>query len=178
MREVDRLAMPDRRRFLARSQTLALALAAVPLVSAEAFAEGLPALSPATGATLVRLARDIFPHDRLSDDAYRGAITLLAEQIAAQEGRRSLLETGVAALDKAAITQTGRRYAAISEEQPRLGVLRSIQRTDFFAAVRSGLVTALYNQQPIWDAFHYEGSSAEKGGYLHRGFNDIDWLPV
>ena len=26
-------------------------------------------------------------------------------------------------------------------------------------------------------ALGYEGSSFEQGGYLHRGFNDLDWLP-
>jgi hypothetical protein len=25
--------------------------------------------------------------------------------------------------------------------------------------------------------FGYEGASADKGGYIDRGFNDIDWLP-
>jgi hypothetical protein len=39
-------------------------------------------------------------------------------------------------------------------------------------------VTALYNQQELWTKLGYEGSSAEKGGYLHRGFNDLDWLPA
>ena len=41
-----------------------------------------------------------------------------------------------------------------------------------------GLVVSLYNQTEIWPKFGYEGSSAEHGGYLHRGFNDIDWLPT
>ena len=28
-----------------------------------------------------------------------------------------------------------------------------------------------------WPRFGYEGSSAEHGGYINRGFADIDWLP-
>ena len=33
------------------------------------------------------------------------------------------------------------------------------------------------NQKALWPKFGYEGSSFEHGGYLHRGFNDLDWLP-
>jgi len=38
------------------------------------------------------------------------------------------------------------------------------------------MITALYNQKDVWTKLGYEGSSAEFGGYLHRGFDDIDWL--
>jgi hypothetical protein len=40
------------------------------------------------------------------------------------------------------------------------------------------MITALYNQPDLWAKLGYEGSSAEHGGYIHRGFNDIDWLPA
>jgi hypothetical protein len=36
---------------------------------------------------------------------------------------------------------------------------------------------SLYNQKEVWPKFGYEGSSAEHGGYIKRGFADIDWLP-
>jgi len=38
-------------------------------------------------------------------------------------------------------------------------------------------VVSLYNQHDVWTKLGYEGPSWEKGGYLERGFNDIDWLP-
>jgi hypothetical protein len=28
----------------------------------------------------------------------------------------------------------------------------------------------------MWKVLGYEGESASKGGYINRGFNDIDWL--
>ena len=40
----------------------------------------------------------------------------------------------------------------------------------------SGTMTPLYNQPELWTKFGYEGPSSAQGGYLHRGFNDIDWL--
>ncbi|HMH74595.1 MAG TPA: gluconate 2-dehydrogenase subunit 3 family protein, partial [Bradyrhizobium sp.] len=54
---------------------------------------------------------------------------------------------------------------------------QGIEQTDFFKKVRSDLVVSLYNQEELWPKFGYEGSSAEHGGYIKRGFNDIDWLP-
>jgi len=29
----------------------------------------------------------------------------------------------------------------------------------------------------VWKHIDYPGSSKEYGGYINRGFNDIDWLP-
>ena len=49
--------------------------------------------------------------------------------------------------------------------------------TAFFQKVRGDLVVSLYNQKEVWPKFGYEGSSAEHGGYIKRGFADIDWLP-
>ena len=34
----------------------------------------------------------------------------------------------------------------------------------------------LYNNPAVWRHFGYEGPSAEFGGYINRGFNDIGWL--
>ena len=48
---------------------------------------------------------------------------------------------------------------------------------DFFKQMRGDLVVSLYNQKELWPKFGYEGSSAEHGGYIKRGFADIDWLP-
>jgi hypothetical protein len=63
-------------------------------------------------------------------------------------------------------------------EADRVVVLRGVEQTPFFKKVRSDLVVSLYNQEAIWPKFGYEGSSADKGGYIHRGFDDIDWLPT
>ena len=49
-----------------------------------------------------------------------------------------------------------------------------------FVAVLVGIalfIVSLYNQKEVWPRFGYEGSSAEHGGYINRGFADIDWLP-
>ena len=49
--------------------------------------------------------------------------------------------------------------------------------TPFFALVHATTVVALYDDHEVWDLLGYEGSSFDKGGYLDRGFDDLDWLP-
>ncbi|TIM17407.1 MAG: gluconate 2-dehydrogenase subunit 3 family protein, partial [Mesorhizobium sp.] len=50
------------------------------------------------------------------------------------------------------------------------------EATPFFQAIRGGLVVSLYNQKEVWPIFGYEGESYSKGGYIARGFDDIEWL--
>ena len=56
-------------------------------------------------------------------------------------------------------------------------VLQGMAADPFFGAVRGHTVVALYNNQNLWPQFGYPGSSYQDGGYIHRGFDDIDWLP-
>ena len=67
-------------------------------------------------------------------------------------------------------------YVEVGWEEDRVALLKQIEATTFFRKLRAGLVTGLYNQKEIWPLFGYEGSSADKGGYIHRGFNDLTWL--
>ncbi|TIP97312.1 MAG: gluconate 2-dehydrogenase subunit 3 family protein, partial [Mesorhizobium sp.] len=67
-------------------------------------------------------------------------------------------------------------YTSLGWEEQRVAALREIEDTPFFQAVRGGLVVGLYNQKEIWPIFGYEGESYSKGGYMARGFDDIEWL--
>ena len=87
-----------------------------------------------------------------------------------------LSDTGVAQLDAAAKKAKGKPYAALDAEDDRVAVLKSIEDGPFFQKVRGEMVVALYNQPGVWKALGYEGPSADQGGYIHRGFDDIDWL--
>ena len=49
--------------------------------------------------------------------------------------------------------------------------------TPFFQTVRATAVVALYDQAEVWELLGYEGPSFDQGGYLERGFDDLDWLP-
>ena len=170
-----------RRAFLAGSASAAAA--AVILVSggailspAEAWGYEVKALAPETMRSLVKMARDVYPHDRLADRFY--AITMKAHDEAAAKdpAARELVEAGIARLDELAKHKHGVPYAEVGWEADRVRLLREIEEGAFFQKVRAGMVTGLYNQPELWPLFGYEGESAAYGGYLERGFNDIEWL--
>ncbi|MEM8648033.1 MAG: hypothetical protein AAGF86_17025, partial [Pseudomonadota bacterium] len=58
----------------------------------------------------------------------------------------------------------------------RVALLKAMESSGFFQKVRGSLVTGIYNNPEVWPIFGYEGPSAEEGGYINRGFDDINWL--
>lgn len=164
----------SRRRFMSLSaQSLALLgasavasqLIPVTLLADEARPEALPELP----AGLLQMGRDIFPHDRLGDLHYAKPLAaLLAKQGA-------LLREGLQALQASARARHGQAFEALAEND-RVALLRAIETGPFFREVRSALMFGIYDNKALFPLFGYEGSSVEKGGYVNRGFNDIDWL--
>jgi hypothetical protein len=167
----------DRRAFLTRSAATAIAKSSGALICvSEAWGLEVKALKPETARTLIVIARDIYPHDRLADKFYAVAVKGYDEKAAKDPATLAELEAGVAALDEAAKGAYGAPYADVGWEAQRTALLRNIENGAFFQGVRSDLVASLYNQKEIWPLFGYEGESASKGGYINRGFNDIQWL--
>lgn len=144
--------------------------------AADAWAVEVKALKPATMATLIQMARDIYPHDRIPDRPYAIAVKGHDEKAAGDPAHRALIEDGVAALDALAAGAGHGSYLGAGWEAERVALLRQIEDGAFFQTVRGGLVVGLYNQKEIWPVFGYEGESYSKGGYLERGFDDIAWL--
>ena len=180
MREVDRRSKYNRRVFLQGAAT------AVPTVAiatsaglgiTDAWADDATTLAPATLKTLVKVARDIYPHDFLGDSYYIIAVKPWDGKAAKDPAVKSLISDGVTQLDKAANDRHKVPYAQMPWESERVVLLQQIEQTPFFQKVRGDLVVSLYNQKELWPKFGYEGSSAEHGGYIKRGFADIDWLP-
>ncbi len=136
-----------------------------------AWALELTALKPETMASLIVMARDIYPHDRVPDSFYAVAVKGYDTPEAA-----AAIEEGIAALDAAAQAAGHASYAAVPWEADRVAILRGIQDTGFFQTIRGGLVTGLYNQKEVWPLFGYEGESYSMGGYIDRGFDDITWI--
>ncbi|MEQ8901691.1 MAG: Twin-arginine translocation pathway signal [Roseovarius sp.] len=129
------------------------------------------ALKPETMATLIQMARDIYPHDHLADEYYAIAVKGYDVPEAAED-----VEAGIAGLNAAAQGKGHADYLSIGWERDRVDILRGIEDSAFFQQVRGGLVTGLYNQKAVWPLFGYEGESYSKGGYINRGFDDITWL--
>ena len=136
-----------------------------------AWAIELTVLKPETMATLVQMARDIYPHDRIPDERY-----VVAVKGYDTPEQAPMIEAGIAALDAAARGRGFDGYLAAGWEDDRVEILRGMEQGEFFQTIRAGLVTGLYNQKEVWPLFGYEGESFSQGGYIDRGFNDIDWL--
>ena len=115
-------------------------------------------LSDQAVQAIVRAARAMYPHDALSDDVYRRVAGKLAEAAAEDSEAASTIDSGVEAMGDG-------------------DDLSAIEGTPFFELVRSTAVVEVYSDQRTWDMLGYEGPSFDKGGYLERGFDDLDWLP-
>lgn len=133
----------------------------------EAWAAKVAHLKPATFATLVQMARDLYPHDKLGDKYYAAAMKAHDTAKSAK-----MIEDGIAGLNSAA----GGSYAGTAVEGDRVAMLKKIESSSFFQTVRGSMITGIYNNPDVWPIFGFEGESFSKGGYIKRGFDDIDWL--
>ena len=156
----------NRRRFLSLSSQSLLALSLSQLIPVNLLAEERQAELP---DGLLRMGRDIFPHDFISDRHYVQPLLDLAEQ------EPALIGGGLDELQRQARKAHGKRFEQLDEAE-RVALLSDIENTPFFKAVRSSLMFGLYDNKALFPLFGYEGSSWEYGGYVNRGFNDLNWL--
>ena len=127
--------------------------------------------SPEFAQELVSIFRTIFPHEDVADEAYEHVVRKLDERAAEDQTLAVLLSDGVDAVNR----ETKGKWRTLSEDAKSEG-LRRIERTPFFKTLRADFITLFYSNPQVWSRFGYEGPSNDKGGYLHRGFNDIDWI--
>lgn len=145
------------------------------LADAQAETPGTAGLHPEEVRTLLKFTRDLFPHDRLDDSFYARAVTPLQQEAAKDVSTRRLLSGGIDQLNRIALASSGKSYMDVSEETARVAIVKKIETGAFFNKVYNDAIVGLYNQPEVWPKFGYEGPSSAKGGYLHRGFSDIDW---
>jgi hypothetical protein len=106
----------------------------------------------------------------LPDDVYARVGEKLAEAAREDPAVARTIAEGSASLNGAA------PFAELSADE-RLDAVTAIEGSDFFELVRSTAVVEVYSDQRTWQLIGYEGPSFEKGGYVTRGFDDLDWLP-
>ena len=120
---------------------------------------------------LVSIFRTMFPHDALPDEFYQHVTRKLDEKAAQDAGLMRLVSEGVDTLND----QTGFAWKSLPSDA-KLQALERLEQTPFFQRLRSDFLVFFYSNPAIWSRFGYEGPSNDQGGYLHRGFNDIDWI--
>jgi hypothetical protein len=164
------------RRFLLKTAMLVTAGLALPVIPGGAAAATAP-LSDTQKATLLRMARDIYPHEGFLDDApYQAVIDAILTESESNPAVADLVSQGLSDLEQRAQAIHNRPYAEIPRPEQREGVLRSIELTDFFQKIKGGLLMGLYNNKSLWPKFGYDGSSWETGGFIDKGFDKIDWF--
>jgi hypothetical protein len=127
-------------------------------------------LSSRTTATIIAAARTMYPHDALPDAVYRRVCDKLAEVASEDAAVAQTIDDGVSALG------SGHAFAELSADE-QFRALTEIEGSEFFELVRSTAVVEVYSDERTWQVCGYEGPSFDKGGYLNRGFDDLDWLP-
>ncbi len=177
--EVKPVRLPlARREFLKGSGVLMGTLVAgstlATLAPSTVWAVELKVLSKDEGDALMKMGRTLYPHARLPDAVY----ALLAKDLdgtAADAATAKMLKEGVAALDKAA---GGAGAFAKANDAKRLAIVKTLESSPFFGAVRGKCITSLYDNDMAYAVFGYPGASWDKGGYITRGFQDLKWLPA
>jgi hypothetical protein len=119
--------------------------------------------------TLTAMIRRMFPHEGFPEGPYARCAAAIHEAAADDPRTKAQLAQGLAEL---AARGFGDLDAAAATEQ-----LKAMSNSSFFAFVRGNVVTTLYNDHEVWQLLGYEVDSFEKGGWIDRGFDDLDWLP-
>jgi hypothetical protein len=162
----------DRRDFLKVTGVLGGWLAAgsplALLAPSRAWALDLTAFTSEQGTALLAAVRTILPHDGLDDAVYAAVVHACDVEAARDASTRELYVKGLASL--------GAGFAAASEDR-RVAMLKGIESTPFFQLLRVKAVSELYSSPLAFAHFGYQGEAFSKGGYLHRGFDDLRWLP-
>lgn len=122
--------------------------------------------------TLVRVLRVAYPHDSFPDGPYERTARAVRDAAAANPRMLAQLVQGLRDLD----VLRDAPFTGLPADTA-LAVLRGIQDTPFFRHITEVAVVRLYDDHEVWDLVGYEGPSFDKGGYLERGFDDLDWLP-
>lgn len=124
---------------------------------------------PDGSALVLRMLRVMYPHKQFTDGPYertRDAVLAAANET---PGQALMFSSGLAEMKAAGF--------GTLDDAAALEYLKGIEGTAFFGLVRGTAVVSLYNDHEVWKILGYEGASFDQGGYIDRGFNDLDWLP-
>ncbi len=118
---------------------------------------------------LMKMVRTLYPHDRFPDGPYIRTTEDVINKGNSSPENAVMLQEGIDQLKSANFSKLD------FDESTKY--LTNMGRTAFFEHVRGTTTVTLYNDKEVWELLGYEGYSSDKGGYINRGFNDLDWLP-
>jgi hypothetical protein len=138
-----------------------------PLPVGADWAAQLTVLTRTEGETLFWVLRTLYPHDAVPDEVYARAV-LIMERLPGVADVQTLCRAAAAAWPLP--------FADLAETY-RVQVLKNLEGTPAFFGVQRLGVRLIYDDAMVWQALGYEGASVHQGGYIKRGFDDLDWLP-
>ena len=118
---------------------------------------------------LMKMVRTLYPHDRFPEGPYVRTTEDVIKKGNSSPEKTIMLQKGIDQLKNA-------NFSKLNFEKATK-YLSNMGRTDFFEHVRGTSTVTLYNDKEVWSLLGYEGYSSDQGGYINRGFNDLDWLP-
>ncbi len=118
---------------------------------------------------LQKMVRTLYPHDRFPDGPYIRTTEDVINKGNSSPEKAVMLQEGVDKLKSD-------NFASLNFKKATK-YLENMGRTEFFEHVRGTSTVTLYNDKETWELLGYEGYSSDKGGYINRGFNDLNWLP-
>jgi len=168
--------LADRRGFLMALGITTLGSAALGLPPLSLAAEDLSGsqlqgIESAEALVLASIARLLFPHPELDDAVYADVVKDMAADIAARPDLKASLLDTIGVLKE----RVGGDWMA-APVQAQTDALRELEDGPVFFYLRNRTIESLYRNPVVWQLVGYEGSSIEYGGYIDRGFDDIDWL--
>lgn len=165
-----------RRRFLvaaiAGSGSLASGFGLSMIRASSAWAQATPDQTPGLAETLGRMAQLLYPHDAIADDVYAEVVDGILSAVANDATISGALDAAVSALNAVQAAD----WFDLEEEQ-QIAAMTKVQGEAFFAAIQDQVMGRFYGHPKVREFIKYPGSSVEFGGYVNRGFDDIDWLP-
>ena len=118
---------------------------------------------------LMKMVRTLYPHDRFPDGPYIRTTDDVINKGNSSPENAIMLQEGIDQLKSD-------NFSKLDMEEATK-YLTKMGRTAFFEHVRGTTTVTLYNDKEVWELLGYEGYSSDQGGYVNRGFNDLDWLP-
>jgi hypothetical protein len=166
--------MIQRRQFLARTVRLALGASATSLLGSACSSVAVPLssfhhFSSAEVQTLTAMTRALLPHPGLAEEHYV-AVVIQLDLLPAPEIK--LIREGISRMNNL----DSQPWLSLAGKKKQR-VLEAMQTEAFFSVIQTNTIEILYQDPELWRLIGYQGSSIEFGGYLNRGFDDIDWLP-
>ncbi len=126
-----------------------------------------------TEKVLSNVAKDLLPHDNFPDHIYADVARALIKSMSESKQLEQLLNDGLSKLQESSDIDNWENLSYSKRNE----LLKQLQNEPVFRHLLGTAVRVVYQHPDVWELIGYGGSAIEHGGYINRGFDDINWLP-